>query len=204
MSGTLNFVVVSLILRIPAALFRLSIPAFSSTMRNHLRLLHGCENSWIGLLVNCLMAMNSFLFLKPNALLDQGLDSYPRVLLQRKTTPPRPHLLPLSQCLLPLSQRLLPLSLRLLPLSLRLLSLSLRLLPLSLRLLPPSLRLLPPSQRPLPRNERKTGSALSSARSRLNYRGRARTGINESIQQRPVPSPVRTVSCYYFEICIIR
>src|ERR1700730_1770601 len=56
-----------------AALFRLLIRDFSSTTMNHSKLWHGCERKWTGPLVNCLMDMNSSLFLKPDVVLDLGL-----------------------------------------------------------------------------------------------------------------------------------
>jgi hypothetical protein len=68
-----NSAVAFLTLVTPVALFRLLIRDFSSITMNHSKLWHGCERKWTGPLVNCLMDMNSSLFLKPDVVLDLGL-----------------------------------------------------------------------------------------------------------------------------------
>jgi hypothetical protein len=56
-----------------AALFRLLIQDFLLTTINHSKLWHRCKRKWTGLLVNCLININSSLFLKPDVVLDLGL-----------------------------------------------------------------------------------------------------------------------------------
>jgi hypothetical protein len=69
----LNSAVAFLTLVTPVTLFRLLIRDFSSTAINHSKLWHRCKRKWTSPLVNCLMDMNSSLFLKPDVILDLRL-----------------------------------------------------------------------------------------------------------------------------------